>query len=505
MKSFTCIFVSIILNITYSYSESDLKNRISSEISEITLSGSSQTEVSFNTKLKERIFEDWTEMSLRYKSLEFYLRYEAHLPPQSYSKDTSGQGIYQRTLTFNYHGITLKAGNFYSLFGNGITLRSFENRPLRWDTNIDGVYLNFSKSKVDFTFLAGRQRDLSGIRTAPLQGVELKFKPFNSWQIGASGVVTSFRNGIIDSVAQRTIIDDSKNKDNTFWTSIYSKWTSSLVTLNGEFAVRDTFFKTVKTKSKLENSAIYLSSNLFLGSVSLTGEFKRYDRFDLSNKVTYNNPPPCFKEYQYALPNRLLLISVPNDESGYFFEIAAPLFSNYIIYLDYSRTMNLSYSQVKYEDISGSADFELPFNITGNAMAGFQRDLESNNVNFAIMGGLPIVNDLSVKGSFEHQHRTIRLSQRKYYNQIYSLSLTPSSALTISGTVEHTSETGYDPADTRKLHRFWVGGQIDYSFLEKFNATIFAGSRKKGKVCSGGFCVEKPEFDGVEMQLEMRF
>ncbi|MFZ0390105.1 MAG: DUF6029 family protein, partial [Calditrichia bacterium] len=149
--------------------------------------GNTYLEYSIDRLSDKQYFEDWTDLLLRYKNWRLGVRYEAHLPPQPYSQDTSGHGISQRFIEYHRDHLNITAGNFYTLFGRGLVLRSFENRVLRWDTNIDGGKVEFFSNFADAKLIGGKPRDLTGKRHEVLYGGELNVKPLYFLNFGGSG------------------------------------------------------------------------------------------------------------------------------------------------------------------------------------------------------------------------------------------------------------------------------------------------------------------------------
>lgn len=91
---------------------------------------------------------------LRY---EGYLNTLAGFPGEDGRND--GIGIPYRWASFSSHGFQITAGNFYEQFGNGLTLRSYEEKALGVDNSIDGVRVKYSpKPGINFTGLVGKQR-----------------------------------------------------------------------------------------------------------------------------------------------------------------------------------------------------------------------------------------------------------------------------------------------------------------------------------------------------------
>ncbi|MEJ6681020.1 MAG: DUF6029 family protein [Flavobacteriales bacterium] len=76
------------------------------------------------------------------------LRYESYLPSQlGYPTNFKGSGIGYRFASYKDDGIAITVGNFYEQFGNGLTLRSFEDRNLGLENALDGVRVEIEPIK----------------------------------------------------------------------------------------------------------------------------------------------------------------------------------------------------------------------------------------------------------------------------------------------------------------------------------------------------------------------
>ena len=88
---------------------------------------------------------------------EGYLNTLAGFPGEDGRND--GVGIPYRWAMFSSNGFEITAGNFYEQFGNGLTLRSYEEKALGVDNSIDGVRVRYTpKPGINFTGLVGKQR-----------------------------------------------------------------------------------------------------------------------------------------------------------------------------------------------------------------------------------------------------------------------------------------------------------------------------------------------------------
>ncbi len=450
---------------------------------QIDFQGNGYLEYSHDTDLDTVYFEDWTDIYLGYKNWRIGARYEFHLPPQPYSLDTAGQGISQRFLEYRKDQLIVTVGNFYSLFGRGLVLRSFENRMLRWDTNIDGVKFDYYHRLLDFQVMGGRPRDRMGRRRDVLQGGILNVKPWQLLQVGSS-MVSTYLN----------------QQGRVYWGSFFAGLNFNWGNFYGERAFKD--FSGIQPEGK----AVHLSGNIFFGPFTLLAEYKNYDQYELTartidkspaSEMTYNNPPAVYREHLYTLMNRHQLVQNANDEEGYLLEFTWSFREQAILTLSHSRTENHK-GDLLYREYYGQVEWDPSYSLDFVGGMGQQKDREATYLNFVATGKKGFHDYYSAKVIYEHQQVKVEYNDRQFYNQLFTLSLDRSPLLTLSLLAERTT----DQLSEKDL---WLAGQLDVQFLENFDLTIFGGSRREGKVCIGGVCVFRPPFEGVEIRLINRF
>jgi len=76
------------------------------------------------------------------------LRFESYLPRiQGYPNNFDGTGIGMRYVGYANDFIDVTVGNFYEQFGTGLALRVYEDRPLGYDSMLDGVKVKITPYK----------------------------------------------------------------------------------------------------------------------------------------------------------------------------------------------------------------------------------------------------------------------------------------------------------------------------------------------------------------------
>jgi hypothetical protein len=456
---------------------------LSFAFSQIQLYGNGHLEYSLDTENDKNYFEDWTDVYLAYDKWRLGARYEFHLPPHPFSRDSIGQGLSQRFLEYRKGDLYLLIGNSYSIFGKGVVLRLFDNRALRWDSNLDGIQITYFHSKFDLQLIGGRPRDRRGQRREPLQGGSFSLSPTGKFSFGGNYLTTDL---------------NSKGRSN--WGSAFFEVNVEWGSFYGEGAFSD--FPKTDPKGK----ALYAMGNVFYGPFTALVEYKNYDQFDLTERIavnnipsemTYNNPPAVTREHLYTLMNRHQLNQNADDEVGYLVEITYSHHDAVVVTFSHSHTQNQD-NDVLYGEYYGQIDWDPNYNFDLVGGIGQQEDLEAKYLNFVGSVKWGFMSYQSLRFIFEHQHATINFNDRQFFNQALTISYDRAPNYSISFIGERST-------DQEASRDFWLAGQIDINFLENFDFTIFAGRRREGKICIGGICINRPLFEGIEFRLINRF
>lgn len=88
------------------------------------------------------------------------VRYELYLNTlEGYDKRYNGQGIANRYASYKSDNLDVTVGNFYEQFGNGIVLRTYEEKTLGIDNSLDGIRLMYKPiAGIKLKGLIGKQR-----------------------------------------------------------------------------------------------------------------------------------------------------------------------------------------------------------------------------------------------------------------------------------------------------------------------------------------------------------
>lgn len=113
------------------------------------------------------------------------VRYESYLNallgyPEGYNNNS---GITYRFARFKQERLDITVGNFYEQFGNGLTLRTYEERGLGYDNALDGIRVKYKLAEgLNITGLVGRQRLFFGLGEGIVRGLDADFDLNSSFE-----------------------------------------------------------------------------------------------------------------------------------------------------------------------------------------------------------------------------------------------------------------------------------------------------------------------------------
>ncbi len=449
-----------------------------------SISASNQLEYSTDQKTHQDFFHNWTDLDLTYHTYRVNLRYEAHQPDDF---GRTWQGLSFRNIQFSNELFELTAGTYYVLFGRGLILRSYENRDLRYDNNIDGVKGNLEFEGFRLTMLSGTATGRYERLEDPLHAADAQMA-FTDWlSLGGSylradvtdfGLVRMFGGNATFSFPNADLYAEYAKKDNP----------------TGEYIPGD-------------GSGIYASANLYTPGIGLTLEYKDYDKLDFIDKdVTFNNPPALAREHTYTLLNRHAYVLEMMDERGYQAEVTTTPADNLSVLVNGSYTTNRR-DDLAFSEIYGETEYDLAEKAVIKGAFSRQEYKTEPGAPVRLAPVVDLIYYLSDATSLnfilEHLYTEKYDAKLTYYDQILSLSLSQSPIASLTLTYERTTE--WKTQEEWSGNRNWLMGTLDLALGDSHNLSLGLGSRRKGKVCSGGVCVDKPALDGWEIKLLSRF
>ena len=412
------------------------------------------------------------------------------------------------------------AGNFYGILGRGLTFRAFEltgvinedfvfRRRYALSRDTDGVLVRSTIGRIEFTALQGRplmvdfppgNSDLQQ-RGEEVKGGETKLHLTSSSYVG--GTYLSMHNLKVDLSSAYAGFDFNPLTKRLGYESLY-------MDIYGEYALANGEFSNLWSFNKNHSYSAYLTSNILVGNLGLSAEFKDYYNY----LFRVNDPPSLIREHSWILLNRSTHVLLTTGERGWQFEASYNLPGNHLLTTNYSKAQVSSFfgDQLYYEYFA-QLDVHHGDQVTVKYFGDYAKDIsqqEKDRITLGALADFIWTDTRSVRLSYEWQrlYRLFSITRPQFTNMFGSAALYIAPNLSVGISVERSTDfLETDNADTPEFEldsKYWLGVFAGYQFLNRFNASLFAGTRRGGPACTAGTCYEVLDFRGMELRLTTR-
>lgn len=525
---------------------SQLKLNVKVSASNLLRYGKGNENVVAGLSTTKEYFEELGDVRLFVNDFIFGIRYEYDDPIEF---GTGTKGLSRRFIEFNKDNFLVRAGNYYELFEKGLTLNAFENRGLGFNTQLDGIKLNYKNNwkniKFNGTIVGGGlvyddylipdRRETYSVRAG-----NFNFSPVRLFSIGGSYLYTK---GDIPSSGQI-----AKITAEIFEGNFSFNWKS--ISLETSYANKHTVESFPKYDA-VRGDGGYGSLSYTTGGLGVTLDYKNY-RFNLTTPnersstgplkaLPFQNPPTGIKEHSTVLLSRLPHQVDFNDEVGFqvdaFYSpiddltlnLNASLSSRHYNYRDLDTTVLVRYERIDrndsyipsidnafspYWELYLEAEYYYKKDWKFKAAGGRQysviysianpdgSDIETNTT-FPVEIIYDFTKIYSIKLQAEQQwvYKSLNSeSNKRFYNEYISLSVSRSPNLILNGTVEFSTDEE-DPSGKK----VWCTGEITYKISSANNITLSYGSERGGLKCSSGICRYVNPFNGFRLTVINNF
>ncbi|MBN1481534.1 hypothetical protein EH223_04150 [candidate division KSB1 bacterium] len=431
-----------------------------------------------------RIWENWTDVAYQWHGAQLGGRYEINYPPDPfiYPQDSL---LKQFDLTFLYaeydtKNWNLRAGNFYSMFGRGLVLRTYEDRNLRVDNNILGGKVEYHDDIFYVKALAGQMRDRYNRRGDTVYGGDIEVNPVSFLQLGANYLYQTNPEGYSSSIGAARM-----------------NWLWSWGDLYAEFA----------RPEGTNRYSSYMGFTGAAGDFTFTVEYKNYNHLAFKNKygTEYSAPPALTREHTFSLLNRHPHALNLDDEQGYQLEVTWFSTTTWDVIANHSKTLSHKKQRLFEEYYLESHNVFFDNKLETRLAGAWTFDFTTNTENITSIIDPQVVlskRDL-IHLSWQHQHTKNLLDLSEYDTELLLIeySRSPYGSLALVG--EYTNQ--FKLNNIKMERHTWLYGQLTLNFFNNQELHILYGSRQAGFVCVGGICRYEPEFRGVEIRLVNRF
>lgn len=477
------------------------------------VSASNQLEYSLEDETNAEIVEDWFQFDYDLSPFEGGFRYELYQPRENPVhtpdiEDASSQGITYRYVRYKSETFNMTLGNFYTLFGRGMTLRTYEDRNIRVDNSLDGLLLETDPWKLRIKALTGRVSSnyplyfpiIPRVKVDQIHAIDVEADVLENVTVGTSFL--SSREGV--SPFPRTELAAVRGEASLWLLDFYGEY--------GEMSGME------------EGKGLYFATSFNRPGLGVSAEYKRYRdiAFRTSDFTDYNNPPSLTREHAFALLNRYPHQLDADDEQGYQIEVTWSPDDVTTTLFNTSHTWD-RYDETAFREYYGEVERYLGESFRAVVALDWSEELkDSFTKNLTPVVELEYYLDdvNTLRGEYQHQHTK---GDTLYYpdgglfwlgefDQDYILlEYTRAPRWSISLVHERTSASELQ----RNIMRTdilsesdrsrWIFATVSCNISESNNITVMYGSRHGGYNCVGGVCRLEPEFKGLEVKLFTRF
>lgn len=494
---------------------------------------------------------NYFQLNYNYGKFTAGVQYETYLPSAllGYSPDfDNGNGIATYYLNFKNEQLDITGGYFYEQFGNGLILRSWEDRQLGINTALRGVRIKFDPYPyLGITGVYGQQRNAFEVSEGVINGMDVNFD---------LGMAAGF--GELDLKLGASYVsryqDRGTNEALPSNVGAYgARMDWSIGNFNGGIE------GVIKEEDALANEGVLVSNRLYDGTalqvnlgysqkgLGINSTFRRLENFSFYsdrlaegnqfNQQLINFVPALTKQQDYLLTNIYVYNAQPRLIADQLEQRAGEVGTQTDVYYTFPKesffgkyntkiAANFSYwgglETTFYEDASYDVEFigkgdryfrDINFEVKNKWSKTFSSVLTFQNViadKGVVLGG-PLGVQGDIKSNVVVAEGTIQLENGK--------------SLRMAGQHLWTQQDRKD----------WAGGVVEYNFNTRFALYAadawnyggdgeihyynFGGSYTQGRarlgmnygrqrgglICVGGVCRFVPENNGFSMNLSVNF
>jgi hypothetical protein len=494
---------------------------------DVTLSGSNKLEYWLwdPSESDQELFDNRFDLDLFYSDFHTGLRLWV-LEPSEVTAEERMEGFSRRFFEYTKEHFNIRAGNYYAIFGRGLTLRSYEDDLLNLDQDLDGLKVGATFEEGDLTVLSGQPRNIlfdqhrykiTNDTMDVIRGIDLTLRPQSIFSWGKGTFFYTLGANYVRFNRKDIVLPDTSRMTELFGGNL--NLNIGNVDFYGEYAKKTGWdvigFREIEDNADLgRNSGLLLSLNYSIPGVGVTAQFADYDSIGVGSEGLfgnrYNAPPPLNR---FGLP-----INKGTDEKGYEIDLLLSPIDFLNFELSSSRMTSrdtvtdgkLVGEKKKIAEIFGEGRWEffgeyiITLSFDRLEQIGIFDDFPEKIEYTPYIETSYYLHPEHVVG-FTYQNKIFRGSEinaepLEYEERLLSLfySFANEFTLTLSGE-KRTKEIKESPETE------WLLGELIWEVSQNHNLTVRVGSEKGGIVCSGGVCRLEPNFDGVKLTLLSRF
>jgi hypothetical protein len=387
-------------------------------------------------------------------------------------------------------GLSFRGGHYFSTFGRGLTLRSFEDMGLEHDTSLDGFIAEYETGRFAFVGLGGQVAErVTDVRRRVYRvrggRAEVFLEPGVS--VAINGVSRDTRREDEEVVLPRRLSDFA---DHVIGGEVGVML--GPVSVAGEYARRNGAYYPELEQGNPGGHGVYLTGTASTSWSTLLAEFKDYERFEHA----LVNPPTCVRDHVWILMNRVTHQVDLGNERGFLAEGTLMPTGDFQLTGGASEARRQAGGLAHWE-IFGQLDSGLPVWGVSSVAGSWSREYVMGRFTEYATGALDLAYEVGALETVEiglEAQRTEEPSGETFETYLTSIALYPTPEITCSLVAEATSQEGLD-------RDIWLFGDIRATISGDFEVSLGGGTERGGKKCTGGICFTEPEFTGIRLRF----
>ncbi|HRS53741.1 MAG TPA: DUF6029 family protein [Bacteroidales bacterium] len=515
------------------------------------ISGEFQTEAQYYIKdtitssievPQKAMMNAYFNINYTYSNFNAGLRYESYQGPLiGYDTRYQGSGIAYRQITYTGQYFEITAGNFYEQYGNGMILRTYEDRNLGYDNSIDGIKLKlFPYKGIIAKALWGTQRFFWQKSPGIIRGFDAEIS-LNELSEKLDSLKTKIISGFsFVSKYQKDLDPIYILPENVAAMSGRLRITRGNITLSGEYAYKYNDPSTDNNKIYKPGQAlllniIYAKKGLgFIIAAKRSDNMSfRSDRTATGNVLNINYLPVLAKEQYYSFATMYPLVTQINGEIGfqtqfiYTFKKASKIGGKYgtSITIAYDRTNSLKKNILpdstfmgyasKFLSIGKDVYFETTtleirkkMSKSLNTIFSFINIIHNQSVLLGHIGEPIIYAKVAVADivwrisdyktlKYEFQHLWTHQDKKNWAGLQIEYTIAPKWFFNIGDQYNYANSD-----QNRRIHYYTSG----VGYVHTATRFMFSyGRHREGVVCVGGVCRNMPAYNGFSISIISSF
>ncbi|MEI6574877.1 MAG: DUF6029 family protein [Bacteroidota bacterium] len=284
------------------------------------------------------------------------LRYEAYLNPMlGYDQAYEGNGIPYRFINYKKDDLEVTVGNFYEQFGNGLILRTYEDKTIGIDNSLDGIRLKFEPIKgIAIKGLVGNQRYYWTRTKGLVRGVDA--------EINFNDLIASFSGSKTHIIIGGSFVSKFQKDDPGSIYNLPQNVGASSARLDisrGKFRLSGEYADKINDPTVLNNwiykngQALLLQTSYSQKGLGISLSAKRIDNMNFrtdravtGSPLTLSYLPSLTKQQAYSLATIYPYATQPNGEMGFYGEILYKFKKGRKLGGHYGTDININLSEV---------------------------------------------------------------------------------------------------------------------------------------------------------------